>query len=128
NKNTIAQEAKTYIMVKVVNLKNEAIVDAKVVVVETNKSYFTGADGISPQIALPFNGKGSWDSVTLAIFKDGYVDYVLYNCIIYPQRTRIGPVIKMFDNDDGAPEMIVFTENPPDDITKDLIRRLRTGK
>ena len=115
----------TALCVKVCDLSGQPVENAAVYVAEAQKIFYTGADGCTAQMSVPIAGGAEWGSVTLVVVKEGFVDYVLYNCVVYNGRVRNGPVIRLFDNAEESPDITVFSENPPDDYSMRLAEYVR---
>ncbi len=95
---------------------------ARVVVAETGKSYITDANGKTETITVPIlrNENMSkvlpqpWGEITLIVYADGYLPYVLVHGMILPDQTRNGPDILMFRKENaesGQPFTIVEAPN-----------------
>ena len=110
----------------------EDVVDAKVTVIETGKSYYTDKYGYTPVMQVPFNEnaltntfEGDFAFITIVVSKTGYIDYILFNCIVYRDRMRNGPLITMFSKQESGADFIGTVEIPPDDWTKEFLESLK---
>jgi hypothetical protein len=112
-----------YFSVKVVDGYTEApLLGAKVVVVETGKTYATDKKGLTEVIAVPavrdtrYDGvlPKPWAEVTLIIYKDGYVPYALFYLQVMEGETREGVKILLFEegsSDTAEPFSIIEGPN-----------------
>ena len=123
--NSISKAVETALVVKVLDLSGNPIEDAAVFIVETERVYYTGADGATAEISVPIESGDDWGTVTFAVIKDGFVEYILYNCVVYKNRTRNGPVVRLFECGENSPEITAFSENPPDGYSLQLIEYIK---
>ncbi|MDD4291779.1 MAG: hypothetical protein PHX51_06050 [Clostridia bacterium] len=86
----------------------------------SNAVRLSATNGITECATLSFNSTKEWQCVTIVVFSEGYATTILYNCVLYANKSR-SPVIKMFLRDGNLPDIIVFQENPPDDFNRKLI-------
>lgn len=112
--------------VTVRSMDNAALKNSTVKILETGDVFTTNENGATPLISLKLPpdclGKDDWAAVTLVVKHAGYITTVLYNCIVYPKRTRYGPTVHMLIKDDGSPPFIALVELPPDSWTSEAIK------
>lgn len=123
--NPQSEPKESFFAVRVVDLSGNPIESANVYVVETNRFYKTGADGFTAEMSCYIQGNGKWGTVTVCVFKDGYVDYVLYGCTVYADRIRRGPTVRLFGLEEDTPQITVYSENPPDDYSMEIMRQVK---
>lgn len=118
--------------VKITNLRGAALSDATVTVVESGKSYTTDQKGFTPVMQVPFTKTaltetvdGDFSFVTLVVSKSGYIDYILYNCLVYKERMRDGPQITLFNTLESSAPYISTVEIPPDNWTKEFLNKIK---
>lgn len=96
------------------------LVGASVVVPEAGVTAVTDEYGSAVLSNLPVIFDEQYDAlspagsgrVTLIVYADGYVPYVLLYARVFPDRTREGMVILMF-RDDGSIPVFSIAETPP---------------
>ena len=74
--NSISKAVETALVVKVLDLSGNPIEDAAVFIVETERVYYTGANGATAEISVPIESGDDWGTVTFAVIKDGFVEYI----------------------------------------------------
>ncbi len=121
----VSASRETRFSVKVIELSGLPITGANVYVCETGELYKTGADGFTAEMRGFIDENDKWGTVTLCVFKEGYVDYVLYGCVVYGTRVRKGVTIRLFRQEEDAPGITVYSENPPDDYSRELMKKAR---
>ena len=94
-----------YIKPQVVDgFSEEPIEGATVVIPETNKSYKTDESGYTPDIKINVTPDPhyrniqpkNWGEITLIVYKEGYVEYVLLHLNVWEDQNRKGPKILLF--------------------------------
>ena len=128
----VVNESVSSLKVQVKTLNGSYLKDAKVTVIETGKSYYTDKYGYTPVMQVPFNEnaltntfEGDFAFITIVVSKTGYIDYILFNCVVYRDRMRNGPVITMFSKQESGADFIGTVEIPPDDWTKEFLKSLK---
>lgn len=109
------------LVVEVVDFNNQPIDNAIINVIDTNSTTTSGTDGTTPSIFLsqiPFLDKG-WYGLTVTVKRSGYVDTVIYGCVILPNQTRTLKV-RMY-NDDGTLPFVCYVECPPNDYIDKIL-------
>lgn len=127
-----AQTPSTSLQITVKDLRGNTIEGATVTIVENGASCKTGADGKTPVISVPFvdtpltsEVDGGFSFVTVVVSKQGYVDYILYNCLVYRDRTRNGPSITMFGVTETSSPFVSTVEVPPEEWTKEFLSAIK---
>ena len=122
----------TSLQIKVVTLDGTSLKNAKVTVIENMQTADTNIDGYTPVIQVPYNdtplcnvSDGEFSFVNLVVTCDGFKDVVLYNCLVYKNRTRQGPVIMMFDKNQTTAPYIAISEVPPEKWTKEFLKQIK---
>ncbi len=105
------------------NTNGEPLNNAAVFVVELNKFFYTDETGVTSDIII--NVRESYGTVTLLVYRTGYTDCAVYNTVVPAERIRNGPRIRMFEDDGTMPPATVYSENPPDKITYELLKKHR---
>ncbi len=118
--------------IQVVNLRGAPLANAKVTIVESGKTYSTDLKGYTPVMQVTFQETaltktvdGNFSFVTVVVTRDGYVDYILYNCLIYKERMRSGPVITLFNTGESSAKYISTVEVPPDEWTQEFLNKIK---
>ena len=122
----------TSLQIKVVTLDGTPLKNAKVTIVENNQTFNTNTEGYTPIIQVPYNDSplckitdGEFSFVNIVVTCDGFKDVILYNCLVYKDRTRQGPVIMMFDKTQTNAPYVVISEVPPDKWTKEFLAKIK---
>lgn len=113
---------------------NSPVENAIVYVYGTENYKRTYSDGTTDPISVPFERddrfdeilKKDWGEVTLFVYADGYVPYVLFNCAVYENQERSGPEILLVPlayTSSNSP--IVTTEAPERAWVNDLFSKLQ---
>lgn len=84
--------------------KETPLEDATVVVLDTNKSYQTDKDGLTPVIEVPIIADQRfekilakpWGEISVIIYKKDYVPYALFYLQVFKDKTRKGVKILLF--------------------------------
>jgi hypothetical protein len=99
----------------------EPLAGAVVVIPETGQRFVTGEDGATALIQVPIIedqhfkdiAPKPWGEVTLIVYKEGYIDYVLFYTHVWENQTREGPKILLFPQPEGEPaEPFPIVEGP----------------
>lgn len=126
---------KSGLVVTVVDgLSGKPVMDATVCIPETGSYNKTDAMGKTAAIQVPLIRnqnfdtvhKRGWGEITLLVYKDGYIDFILFYTIIPADRVRYGPVVMLFEAyaaDDGAIQHLV--EGPPEEWIRELVEKYR---
>ncbi len=94
-----------YIRPQVVNGFDETPIEGAIVVIpETNESYITDEAGFTPEIKITITPDAhfqrinpkNWGEVTLIVYKEGYIEYVLLHTNVWEGQNRKGPKILLF--------------------------------
>jgi len=88
----------------------EALVGARIVIPELNKTYVTDENGSTGNISVPILPDARldgiypmvWGECTLLVYLEGYIPYALFHVAIWEHQARQGPNIYLFPKDDGA--------------------------
>ena len=122
----------TTIQIKVVTLDGTPLKNAKVTVIENMTTADTNIDGYTPVIQVPYNDTplckltdGEFSFVNVVVTCNGFKDVVLYNCLVYKNRTRQGPVIMMFDQNQTNAPYVAISEVPPEKWTKEFLKQIK---
>lgn len=115
----------------------EPIEGAVVVIPETGQQFITSDDGQTATIKIPvmedqhFAGFAPkpWSEVTLIVYKEGYLEYVLFHTHVWENQTRKGPRILLFPKTEGQDdEPFSIVESPHRIWVKDLVDKFRPNK
>ena len=119
----------TALQVTVKDLLGRAVEGATVTIAESGESFTTDSAGKTPVMTVPFletpltkTVDGDFSFVTVVVTRQGYVDYILYNCLVYRSRTRSGPSITLFTVTQTSSPFVSTVEVPPEDWTKEFLR------
>ena len=115
-------------------ITNIPLENATVCIIETNSYYQTDKGGKTKLITVPviknanFDGSSPrpWGEITLFVYKDGYIDFILFYVMVYEGQTRTGPNITLYPNYD--PENAVthsLIEGPDNDWVETLTKKYR---
>jgi len=125
----------TSLQVRVTNLDNLPLQNATVVIAETKQYAKTDKDGYTQLLNVPFEkafldeiADGRFAYVTLVVFCEGYVDTILFNCIIYQDRTRNGPTITMLDKNQTSAPYVALTETPHRQWTDEFLKKIKENQ
>lgn len=131
----VSASQKSALVVTVVDGQSgKPILDATVCIPETGSYYKTDAMGKTVTIPVPLIRNENFDNinkrgfgeVTLLVYKDGYIDFILFYTIIPADRVRYGPVVMLFEAyaaDEGAVQHLV--EGPPEAWIRELVDKYR---
>lgn len=124
-----------YIQPQVVEGFTEAPIEGAVVIIpELGKKFKTNAQGLTPVIRVPIIEDEhykdilpkTWGEITLIVYKEGYVDYVLFHTHVWENQSRKGPKILLFPqsrNQTSDPMAIV--EGPHRLWVKQLVEKYK---
>ena len=122
----------TALQVTVKDLLGRAVEGATVTIAESGESFTTDSAGKTPVMTVPFletpltkTVDGGFSFVTVVVTRQGYVDYILYNCLVYRSRTRCGPSITLFTVTQTSSPFVSTVEVPPEDWTKEFLRYIK---
>ena len=104
------------------------IENAVIVIPETEKTYFTNADGTTEPILVPYSAESDYDTilpknwceVTLLAYAEGYAPYALFYLQLREDSLREGPTIMLFP---GEQDPFSVIEGPPESWVSELIDR-----
>lgn len=116
-------KTKTLLCVTVQDLDGLPVGGATVTVIETNQKFTTDKQGKTAFIPLKKtapNGE-NWFTVTLTVKAEGFVDTVLFDCVVYDDASRM-VAIRIYPFDGSPLPYVAYTETPPDAY----IRRILT--
>jgi len=100
---------------------NTPVEGAKVVILETNKTYATDKNGNTATIEVPVIRDSRfddiipkpWGEVSLIVYKDGFLPYALFYLQVVDGQTRKGVKILLFENNSaGNSEPFSIIEGP----------------
>lgn len=124
-----------YIQPRVVDGFSERPIEkARVVIPEIGKKFITNSEGYTPIIRVPINTDNhyqnilpkTWGEITIIVYKDGYVDYVLFHVHVWENQSRIGPKILLFPETEGQEsDPMVIIESPHRLWVKQLIKKYK---
>ncbi|NLA84126.1 MAG: carboxypeptidase-like regulatory domain-containing protein [Clostridiales bacterium] len=129
------KEHYTSIRPRVIDGFSEMPIEGAVVVIpELNQSYFTSEDGLTERIELPVLKDKNFEKIapkpygeiTLIVYKEGYVEYILLHTQVWETINREGPEILLFPRvQDGYNETFTVVENPHRIWVQDLVEKFR---
>lgn len=105
---------------------------ATVFVLETQSYFSTDADGATGIISVPFERDNRYDSscsknfmeITLLVYKEGYIDYVLLHTTIYPGETK-NKLILLDKKEDELTDFYIFTDAAPQSWVNEFISKYK---
>ncbi len=111
-----------------------AIEGATVCIIETAGYYKTDANGRTEPIKVPVTRNSNFDTslprpygeVTVFVYKDGYIDYVLFYVMVFENKTRGGLPVRLYptgDPENAIPHSLI--EGPDNNWVKELIKKYR---
>ncbi|HZJ82778.1 MAG TPA: hypothetical protein VFD57_03105 [Clostridia bacterium] len=82
----------------------QPIEGAMVVIPEIDGSYRTNEQGYTPNIPIPVTADEhfenihpkTWGETTLIVYKEGYIEYVLFHINVWESQNRQGPKVLLF--------------------------------
>lgn len=100
--------------VYVTDLNNKPVQNATVVIHESNARFFTDNKGYTPTMEVKrlVSDEKNWFTVTVTVEAKGYVDTVLFDCVIYDKAQRVVQIRLYADDQSGLP-FVAYTEIPP---------------
>jgi hypothetical protein len=124
-----------YIQPQVVDgFSEEPIEGAAVVIPEISQRFETAKDGYTAMIRVPIEedqhfediAPKPWGEITIIVYKDGYIEYVLFNTHVWESQTRKGPKIMLFPEVEGDKnEPFTVVEGPHRIWVKELVDKFR---
>jgi len=124
-----------YIQPQVIDgFSEEPIEGAVIVIPETNQQFITAKDGLTAVIKVPIEedvhfaeiSPKPWSEITLIVYKEGYVEYVLFHTHVWENQTRNGPKIMLFPQVKGEKhEPFSVIESPHRLWVKELVEKYR---
>ena len=124
-----------YIQPKVVDgFSEEPLEGAVVVIPETGQKFITASDGLTAVIKVPIEedvhyagiAPKPWSEITLIVYKEDYIEYVLCHTHVWENQTRKGPAILLFPKVDGEEnEPFSVVEGPHRLWVRDLVDKFR---
>ena len=113
---------------------NIPLENTTVCVIETGEYYNTNESGSTGAIKVPVLNNGNfdeslprpWGEVTVFVYKDGYIDFILFYVMVYEGKTRNGPSITLYPTDD--PENALahsLIESPDNEWVNILIKKYK---
>lgn len=112
----------------------DPIAGAQVVVPELNMYFPTGKDGMTAPIKVPVRADSNferinpktWGEITLIVYKENYIEYVLLNAQVSENEVRKGPMILLFPiSVGGRNQPFALIESPHDEWVSDLVDKYR---
>ena len=112
--------------------KETPLKDATVVVLDTNESYKTDADGLSPIVEVPIIADKRfddiiakpWGEISVIIYKKDYIPYALFYLQVFKDTTRKGVKILLFkEGDIESKEPFSIIEGPNRLWVQELIKK-----
>lgn len=110
----------------------KALQDATVVVLDTNKSYKTDLEGLTPIIEVPvihdtrFDSILSkpWGEISVIIYKKDFIPYALFYLQVFKEKTRKGVKILLFKKGEiTSEEPFSIIEGPNRLWVEELIKK-----
>lgn len=123
-----------YIQPQVVDGFTERPIEgATVVIPELQKKFKTNTQGLTPAIQVPIiedlHYKSilpkPWGEITLIVYKEGYVDYVLFHTHVWENQSRKGPKILLFPKSRGETDPMAIVESPHRLWVKQLVEKFK---
>ncbi|MBM7582548.1 hypothetical protein JOD02_001405 [Caldicoprobacter guelmensis] len=107
---------------------------AAVVIPELGKKFKTNAQGLTPAIRVPIiedtHYKNilpkTWGEITLIVYKEGYIDYVLFHTHVWENQSRKGPKILLFPQSrEEVSDPMAIIESPHRLWVKQLVEKFK---
>jgi hypothetical protein len=124
-----------YIQPQVVDgFTEDPLEGATVVIPEIRQSFVTSGDGLTAIIKIPIKEDAHyaeiapkpWSEITLIIYKEGYIEYVLFHTHVWENQTRKGPKILLFPKVEGEEnEPFSVVEGPHRIWVKELVDKFK---
>ncbi|MGI6570249.1 MAG: hypothetical protein ACOX27_04185 [Caldicoprobacterales bacterium] len=124
-----------YLQPQVVDgFSEEPLAGAVIVVPETGNRFVTSEDGRTAVIQVPIRedehfakiSAKPWSEITLIVYKEGYLEYVLFHTHVWENQTRKGPKILLFPRVEGEEqEPFSVVEGPHRLWVRDLVEKYR---
>jgi len=124
-----------YIQPQVVDGYTEEPLEGAVVVIpEINQKYRTNAQGLTADIRIPIKEDPAfkdilpkpWGEVTLIVYKEGYIDYVLFHTHVWENQGRKGPRILLFPEKEGeSSHPMAIVEGPHRLWVNELVKKYK---
>jgi len=124
-----------YIQPQVVDGFTEAPIEgAAVVIPELGKKFKTDAQGLTPVIRVPIIEDAhykeifpkTWGEITLIVYKEGYIDYVLFHTHVWENQSRKGPKILLFpESRSQSSDPMAIVEAPHRLWVKQLVEKFK---
>lgn len=113
--------------------KGTPVHNACVCIAETGAYFYTDNNGNTPLIEVPIIINSNYDGIvkrdfgeiTILIFKEGYIDYILLNLAVKENENRQGIRIMLYEKEEGAPDYFSIVETPDGSWIKKLIERYK---
>ena len=124
-----------YLQPQVVDgFSEEPLAGAVIVVPETGNRFVTSEDGRTAVIQVPIRedehfakiSAKPWSEITLIVYKEGYLEYVLFHTHVWENQTRKGPKILLFPRVEGEEqEPFSVVEGPHRLWVRDLVGEIQ---
>lgn len=105
--------------VKVLTMKGTPLPDAVIAIEGEDGTHKTSLNGTTDSIEIEYKGN-EYYAIKVFIFKSGYVDTVIYNCMLYKGKDRLLTIHMLVD--DGTLPFVALTEVPSDEICENEIK------
>ena len=122
---SLAKGQSNTLKLRITDTNNQPVHNAKITIKETGKFFFTDENGISPNMQIDFlknvydENVNSWFCVTLLIEKQGFVNTVVFNCVVFCNTKRDFNV-KIYQQDESDLPFVCYVESPPKNFINDL--------
>lgn len=129
-----APEKKAYIRLTITDIEdNSPVHGAYVCIPEANACFYTDNNGRTPLIEVPVLYDQLYDDiarrdfgmVTVIVYKEGYVDYILCNLTVRENQKRDGIKLFIYKQNDYSPPFTSIVETPENEWLQKLIDKYR---
>lgn len=112
---------------------NTPLHNACVCIPEADAYFYTDNNGKTPVIEVPviinenYNSivKQKFGEITVLVYKEGYIDYILFNLTVKENETRQGIKIMLYKDEEGAPDYLSIVETPDSGWIKEIIKKYK---
>lgn len=112
---------------------NKPVGGACVYIAETGKYFDTDNSGNTPVIEVPIMSDSRYDNIckrsfgdiTVLVYKDGYIDYALFNLNVRENEERLNLKIYMYKKGTSNQDHITIVETPDNHWIQSLIDKYR---
>ena len=112
---------------------NKPVYNACICIPEANAYFYTDNNGNTPLMEVPvlpneyYNKtlKRNFGEITVLIYKEGYIDYILLNFTVKENEVRQGVKLLLYKKENSEQDFISIVETPDNNWIKSLIEKYR---